>query len=273
MSRGLLICTDLDRTLIPNGPQAESPGCRRHFAALVARPEVTLAYVSGRHRELVEEAISQFGLPMPDYVLGDVGTTIYRVGSDRQWQRLTNWDQEFAQDWNQLAHAEVAALLRDLPDLVLQEAAKQSRYKLSHYFTLDCDRDALSPAIVRRLDDSGVKARLIWSEDELEARGLLDVLPASASKLHAVEALMKLEGFGPEETVYCGDSGNDLEVLASAIPAVLVANSQPHVRELALRLADEAGQGDRLYIAVGNFMGMNGHYSCGMLEGDRKSVV
>lgn len=46
----LLICTDLDRTLIPNGPQPESPKARALFRRLVSREEVTLAYVSGRHR-------------------------------------------------------------------------------------------------------------------------------------------------------------------------------------------------------------------------------
>ncbi|MCI5126782.1 MAG: haloacid dehalogenase, partial [Candidatus Electrothrix sp. AR5] len=30
----LLVCTDLDRTLLPNGPQPESPGARPAFAAL-----------------------------------------------------------------------------------------------------------------------------------------------------------------------------------------------------------------------------------------------
>ena len=44
-------------------------------------------------------------------------------------------------------------------------------------------------------------------------------------------------------------------------------NSQPQVRELARRLAAEGGWGDRLYIAGGDFMGMNGNYAAGMLEG------
>ena len=79
MSRKILLCTDLDRTLLPNGPQAESPEARRHFAVLTARPEVTLAYVTGRHQALVRQAISDYSLPSPDYVLADVGTTIYEI--------------------------------------------------------------------------------------------------------------------------------------------------------------------------------------------------
>jgi hydroxymethylpyrimidine pyrophosphatase-like HAD family hydrolase len=69
MAEALLVCTDLDRTLLPNGPQAESPGARERFARLVAQPWVTLAYVSGRHRALVEQAICDYHLPLPDFVV------------------------------------------------------------------------------------------------------------------------------------------------------------------------------------------------------------
>ena len=79
MTKPILICTDLDRTLLPNGKQPESPGARAGFRRLVSRPEITLAYVSGRHRRLVEDAIREYELPLPDWVIGDVGTTIYQV--------------------------------------------------------------------------------------------------------------------------------------------------------------------------------------------------
>ena len=85
----------------------------------------------------------------------------------------------------------------------------------------------LSAMIDARLKASGVTARLIWSVDEPTGIGLLDILPARASKYHALEALMQLHGFGYSDTVFCGDSGNDIEVLISPIPSVLVANSQP----------------------------------------------
>jgi hypothetical protein len=105
------------------------------------------------------------------------------------------------------------------------------------------------------------------SVDEPAGIGLLDILPASASKLHAIEALMQMQGFGYENTFFSGDSGNDIEVLASAIPSVLVANSQVNVQEHARSLASENGHAERLYIATGNFAGMNGNYSAGILEG------
>jgi sucrose-6F-phosphate phosphohydrolase len=267
MSTRLLICTDLDRTLIPNGPQSESPQARGRFAALVGRPEVTLAYVTGRHRALVQQAMAHYRLPPPDFVIGDVGTTIYRVGPAQAWTPLQDWEAVIAQDWAGADHAGLKRLLVDLPALRLQETSKQNRFKLSYYVPLHVDRNTLAGAIEERLAAAGIRARLIWSIDEPAGVGLLDVLPAGASKRHAIEALMQREGFSLDETLFCGDSGNDIEVLSSPIPAVLVANSQPEVRDLALRLATQAGCVDRLYIARGGFMGMNGNYCAGILEG------
>ena len=61
------------------GPSRNRPGPAPHFAELVADDRVVLAYVTGRHRQLVEEAMEQYRLPQPDFVIGDVGTTIYRI--------------------------------------------------------------------------------------------------------------------------------------------------------------------------------------------------
>jgi len=267
MTERLLICTDLDRTLIPNGPQSESPGARAHFGTLIAHPGVTLAYVTGRHRALVQQAITYYRLPLPDFVIGDVGTTIYHVGPDQAWRPETAWEDVIARDWRGRSHADMKSLLIDMPALRLQECAKQNRHKLSYYVPLQSDRNLLSKRIDERLRQNDIAARLIWSADEPAGVGLLDVLPRRASKYHAIEALMEMRGFDDSDTVFCGDSGNDIEVLASPIPAVLVANSQPEVRRLASRLAREGGHPDHLYIAHGNFMGMNGNYSGGMLEG------
>jgi sucrose-6F-phosphate phosphohydrolase len=267
MADGLLICTDLDRTLIPNGPQPESPGARRRFARLAARPEVTLVYVSGRHRALIEEAIDAYRLPLPDFVIGDVGTTIYRVGRERAWQHLASWEDEIAVDWGGLTHGGLLDLLKAFRVLRLQERSKQNRLKVSFYLPLHQDIDTLSDAMTERLEGAGVKARLVWSVDDIADIGLLDVLPARASKRHAIEALMREQGFEQQDTVFCGDSGNDMEVLISPIPAVLVANSRADVISLANELASDAGTNDRLYVAEGGFLGMNGNYSAGMLEG------
>jgi HAD superfamily hydrolase (TIGR01484 family) len=263
----LLLATDLDRTLIPNGPEPESRDARNRFATLVCRADISLAYVSGRDRALVEQAMRDYRLPQPDFVVGDVGTTIYEVNSPGRWRRLTEWEHEIARDWSGLGHDGLAASLRNLEPLRLQERARQNRCKLSYYVPLYEDFDALSVRIRTRLAATGVRARLVWSIDDPAGVGLLDILPERASKRHAIEALMEIRGFERSGTVFCGDSGNDLEVLASPIPAVLVANATADVKARARALAAEAGYDAELYVAGGNFMGMNGNYSAGILEG------
>ncbi len=262
----LLLCTDLDRTVLPNGPQSESDGARSCFAALAARPEVTLVYVTGRDRQLVRKAIAGYCLPTPDYVIGDVGTTIYEVHAE-DWHPWPDWQQEIAPDWAGMGHSDISRLLLDIVDLQPQEPARQNLHKASFYVPPSADTEALSYDIRLRLEAGGIRACLVWSIDEPRATGLLDVLPASASKKHAVFFLMQRNGFTLTDTVFAGDSGNDLPVLASEIPAVLVANASTEVRREALNQATAQGHADALYIAQGGFMDMNGNYTAGVLEG------
>jgi HAD superfamily hydrolase (TIGR01484 family) len=266
MSGRILICTDLDRTLLPNGPQPESAGARPRFRRLVARADVSLAYVTGRHRELVLEAIEAFDVPVPDFVIGDVGTSIYSVSGER-WSRWDAWAEVIGPDWRGLAHDDLHRILGDHADLRLQEPEKQGPFKLSYYAPADLDHGALVPALHERLRAQGVAAHLIWSVDETVPQGLLDVLPASASKLHAIEFLIREQGLERDRVLFSGDSGNDLPVLVSPLQAVLVANATAQVRDQARAEARRRGVPNALYLARGGFKGMNGNYAAGILEG------
>ncbi|MEJ2387600.1 MAG: HAD-IIB family hydrolase [Chromatiaceae bacterium] len=265
-SRRILICTDLDRTLLPNGDAPESPEARPRFAALAQRPEVTLAYVTGRHRDLVLKAIGEFGIPVPDVVIGDVGSSIFRV-ENGVWSAWDAWATRIGEDWAGWGRGQIADLLEGLPGLRLQEPEKQGLFKLSYYAQVDWDRAAVMPQIDDRLRAAGVQASLIWSVDETTATGLLDVLPARATKRHAIEFLMEQEAFPWESTICAGDSGNDLPVLTSPLRAVLVANATEDVRAEAIAEAESQGTLDALYLARGGYRGMNGNYAAGILEG------
>jgi len=266
MSSHILVCTDLDRTLLPNGAESESPTARPRFSMVTAQPETCIAYVTGRHKVLVEKALKSYRLPVPDFVLADVGTTIYEL-TDDGWSVWPEWSAEISGDWAGLDHARLQRLFKDLKALRLQENSKQGNYKLSYYVSLQVDSRDLMEEMESRLEAEGVAASLIWSIDDPAGIGLLDVLPASATKLHAIEFLMRRKGFSQEETVFAGDSGNDLPVLVSPLQAVLVANATADLREQAQRLAAQNGHAEALYLAKGGYMGMNGNYSAGILEG------
>jgi len=264
--KSLLLCTDLDRTLLPNGAQPESPMARRRFQALAARPQVTLVYVTGRDRQRVERAIVNYRLPSPHFVISDVGTNIYdlRQGGWQVWQR---WVEEIAPDWDGFDHQRLSRLLSGFTELRLQEFSKQNTFKLSYYVPLHVDRINLGQRLSECLQENQVNASLIWSVDEPAGVGLLDVLPRRATKLHALGFLQNFLGIPLNQTLFAGDSGNDLPVLASAIPSVLVANAMPSVAKEARAAARAAGNDEALYLASGGFLDMNGNYSAGILEG------
>lgn len=256
-----MLCTDLDRTLIPNGAQPESPFARELFRRLVSREEFTLAYASGRHFALIKQAIADFKLPQPDFIIADVGSSIYRVDL-AGWRQLHEWDEQIASDWRGLTHDDICRLLSIFPELRLQESEKQNLHKLSFYIPLETGTKELVADIEDQLKQVGIMANMIWSIDQVSGVGLIDILPASASKLHAICFLMQQEGFSHENTIFAGDSGNDLNVLLSDIPAVLPANAEDEVRSMVA-----GANKDSLYVACGGYLGMNGNYSAGILEG------
>jgi len=257
----ILICTDLDRTLIPNGQQPESRNARPCFSQLVSHQDISLAYVSGRHLALIEEAIETYQLPIPDFIIADVGSTIYQHTAG-QWQQWQAWDHEIAHDWQGQSHESLQALLTSYPDLKLQEQEKQNTHKLSYYLPLHLNHLGIISDIQRFLEQEKIQANLIWSIDELQQIGLLDILPISANKLHAINFLMAQNSFDKRHTIFAGDSGNDLDVLLSPVQSVLVANADQEVRS-----AVKNASPDNLFIAKGDFLNMNGNYSAGILEG------
>jgi HAD superfamily hydrolase (TIGR01484 family) len=258
----ILLCTDLDRTLLPNGYQPESPGARKLFDKLAAFPFVSLAYVSGRDLGLLEGAIEDYQLPIPDFMLGDVGTTIFR-NNNGNWEALEEWQKRIAQDWQGITRDNLETLLADIKELTVQEREKQGTFKLSYYTSQDIAPDTLIEKVNQHLTKCPARVSLVHSIDEVNKIGLFDILPASATKLHGVRFLIERSGISPTRTIYAGDSGNDMEVFLSRIKTVLVANSSPEIQAQALNTSFP----ETVYIARGELLNMNGNYAAGILEG------
>lgn len=262
--RPLVMCTDLDRTLIPNGDALEPAGARERFARFVAQDHVTLVFVTGRDLALVQEAIATWDLPRPDAIVADVGASVWWI-ADEGAVRDAGWDEQLAPDWAPHGHEGLAEALGRVVGLTPQPADRQARHKLSYFVDASAPRESLDLDIAARLDALGVRARRIWSVDDAAGVGLLDVLPASASKLHALQHVLGCMDVDERDAVFAGDSGNDLEVLTSAIPAVLVANARQEVRRAARSGAAEAGTTAALRVA----RGPSACYVGGALEGVR----
>ncbi len=266
----ILLCSDLDRTLLPNGFQPESPEARPLLRRLSERRELELVYVTGRDRGLILEAIREYNLPLPGSIIGDVGSTLYQVAGYEGETRLTpseEWKKAIAGDWKGMSGWDLAEIFADLKGIRLQEAEKQNEFKLSYYGEPGLDHEELVAGMKRRMEELGIRSSLIWSIDEEKGLGLLDLLPGSANKLQAVRFLMGRLGYDEEDVVFAGDSGNDLDALTSGLQAVLVANASEDVRNSAQEALAAKGISEKLYLARGDFFGMNGNYSAGVLEG------
>lgn len=257
-----LICTDLDRTLVPNGEAPECEGAQATLARVVAEQELTLAFVTGRHLGLVLDAISRYDLPVPEFAICDVGTSIYRRRG-AEWRDLESWFTRLSEEWPETDAAVEA--IGELQGLRPQEPERQGPFKLSWYAPALARPDSLLERVYAHLDH--FPARLVYSIDETTGTGLLDMIPLRAGKLAAIQHLLETESVETECTLFAGDSGNDLDVLASSIPAVLVANATDEVRKEAIELSEAHGTESRLYLATGNLEGMNGNYAAGILEG------
>ena len=167
MTDRILVCTDLDRTLLPNGAQPESPHARERFAAVCRRDDIELAYVTGRHRELVMSALHEYALPLPDYVIGDVGTSIYTI-VEHQWQSWPEWHEEIAASWKGFDAEHLASWLTDLRSLRLQEDSKQNIYKLSYYTPATLEIEASWAAHVK--EHERMETRLFGTQGGLVQR-------------------------------------------------------------------------------------------------------
>jgi HAD superfamily hydrolase (TIGR01484 family) len=263
---GYLLCTDLDRTLLPNGTQPESEHARQLFSWLIGDSKIHLAYVTGRDPKRVRQAIASYRIPQPHFVVSDVGTRIYHLQAG-EWQDNLDWQRVIAPSWQGKNQREVAQLLTGMKELRRQEPSRQSTLKLSFYVPLYVNREQLGEQILAVLRTAGIGATLVWSDDEPTGVGLLDILPERASKLGAVEFLREQLEIPLRNTLFCGDGTSDLQLLISPVPAVLVANAVDAVKAGAAQAATRLGQRDALYLAHGGFLGMNGNYAAGILEG------
>lgn len=258
-----ILATDLDRTLLPNGRWPADAGAIELFNELTRASDVLLVYVTGRNLALTEAAIRDYGVRYPDVLCGDVGSTIRRH-EDGRWRDDPGWARHVraaSPRWDANRVREAVASIAGLRE---QEAEHCNPFKQSYY--ADHGR---REAILRAVDGA-VRGRfdeaIVYSYDSESGAGLLDFLPASATKRTSLTYVASVAGVTPEEVVFCGDSGNDSEALTAGFRGVLVRNADEQlVAEVRSAMARDPTL--EVYFATGGFRGLNGYYASGVLEG------
>jgi sucrose-6F-phosphate phosphohydrolase len=254
MQKDALLACDMDGTVIPLESGEERDLEIREFHRLLKRNEnVVLAYVTGRHLELGLAGVEQYGLPMPDIFVCDVGTTIYGR-SHGGWVVDEQYRHELLQSWQGLNGAEIAAMLDTISVLSAQEEEKQKEFKQSYYVSRQVGYQEVISLIHARLSSRDVRANVIYSVDSQKDVGLVDVLPEVAAKDSALIYLWKKLGLKKDRIVYAGDSGNDLRAFVSGFNAIVVNNTPEPVKEEVRRQTREKGIEERIYIATARYV-------------------
>jgi len=266
-----LLCTDLDRTLLPNGVQTESEHARPILWHFLRSYGVALAYVSGRDINRVQAAISEYNLPEPDYIVGDVGASIY-MRDNSGWQPCREWRAQIAKQWRGQDSSYIQRLLADVAALKLQEPDRQKLHKCSFYYDLSHDESSMRETAQACLRKENLSAELIFSHDPEKMLGLLDILPGSANKRESVFHLQRMAGLASQDVLFAGDSGNDVGAIIAPRPSVLVANADAQTQRDVLRGNAKSTQPESTYIARGGLDvvghdALNGCYAAGIVEG------
>ena len=258
-----ILATDLDRTLLPNGHWEADEDAIGLFNEMTRKFGVQVVYVTGRNLALTEAAVAEFGVRPPDILIGDVGTSIRRYENGK-WQFDTGWNEHVRHASPRWDAAAIRDAVADIPGLREQEAEHQNPFKQSYYAD-HARREEILAAIAERVEGRFDEVA-IYSYDSMDDKGLVDFLPDSATKQTALEYVAEQHGCDKGEVVFCGDSGNDIFPLTAGFAGVLVRNADEQLVDNVRRAMAENPE-LKVYFAKGGFMGLNGYYTSGVLEG------
>lgn len=259
-----ILATDLDGTLIPLTATLDEPSratshgdsladCPQRQALTTLRrladaDELEIIFVTGRHHESVMSVMDAVGLPSPRWIICDVGATLLCRADHQPYLPLRAYVNHLDAIVGRFDTGQLAQALAGIDGLVLQEAEKQGRHKLSFY----CDLNRIDTQIARielKLVEIAAPYRMVSSVDPFNGDALIDLLPLGTDKSSALTWWAEHSGSETSRIVYAGDSGNDYAALTGGFRAILVGNAD---RNLARRVVEhhrQSGSEDRVYLA------------------------
>ncbi len=255
----LVLATDLDGTLIPLD---QNPQHQRDLLTLqteLQQRQAALVFVTGRHFESVQQAIVEYQLPLPQWIICDVGTSLFARQQDDSFAPVSAYAQHLQQRIEATTVEVLQERLAAIAGMRLQEAEKQGPFKLSYYSDA-AQLDGLVKEIESQLQATAAPYRVIASVDPFNNDGLIDLLPRGVSKAHALEFWSQQQGLDPRAILFAGDSGNDVAALTAGYRSIVVGNAADAVVQQVRTAHQAQGWPDRLYVA-------NATATSGVLEG------
>lgn len=207
-----LFVSDVDDTLL-----GDDAALARLSEALKPAPHVILAYNSSRPCASLRQTLNATPqLPMPDYLIGAMGTEIEQGQSG---QPLGDYTRQLQPGWSR---QRIAAIMAEM-NFTAHSADYQTPLKASYDVP---GLDAYNQ-IVDRLAAAALRAKVIFSGGKN-----LDIIPQTAGKGRVITYLQRRLQIQPERVVVAGDSGNDLEMFVAPYRGIVVANAAPELKQL-----------------------------------------
>lgn len=206
-----LLATDLDGTFV--GDKAGLKNLLSHYGTL--KEPISLAYITGRHRASAAQLIYEESLPIPDLLITDVGTVIY---SGADFSEDEEWKKKMSDEWYP---DEIIKAAKNIPGLMCQNLPHKRRVSFHSKGLLPAK--ALETQLLKR----HIPHTFIFSSNKD-----VDILPQGGGKGEALK--FSIEKYVEKEAniLVAGDSGNDLDMLQSGYPAVIVSNARTELAEI-----------------------------------------
>ncbi|MGD9127389.1 MAG: malto-oligosyltrehalose trehalohydrolase [Planctomycetia bacterium] len=239
-----ILATDLDGTLIPLPGNRANRADLETLDRLLTEHQIELVFATGRDFALVEAVIEQEGLPTPDWIIGDIGTSIYRRIKDKNYELVQAYHDHLAEI--SFPMDRLRERLASHPKLRIQEPERQGPFKLSYYAKPD-ELPVLVDELKAMLRDEEIACTLIDSLDPAADTGLIDFLPEKASKAYALDWWHRHVGVSREDIIYAGDSGNDLAAFEAGYLTIVVRNTRPPIQQIVFDTHRRRGWWKRLF--------------------------
>lgn len=219
-SKSVILATDLDGTFLGGSDEDRQ---RLYGWVEQNRVSVGLIFVTGRDPGFIIQLCGDRGVPWPDYVVGDVGTTIAKVVDQRELRPIEALEDVISDAWS-ASGPRVKEALDGHPGLTLQPT--HFRYRVSY----DYDPERFDSSAFDIVRDLGL-------DPLISADRYFDVLPKGISKGPSLARLVDHLGIEPKRVLTAGDTLNDLSMLTVGLPAVAVGGSEPDLLDKVRGLA------------------------------------
>lgn len=208
----LILATDLDGTFLP----PEGGGAASDLYKLIRdnSGKIVLIFVTGRAYESILSLLDDPSIPVPDYIIADVGATILKRHGET-FSPVMPLQQEIAEKWP--GHDVILSSVGSLAGLQRQEVPQERR----------CSFFYESEAVLPVVQEIG---RTLGLDVLTSAGKYLDFLPPGVSKGDSLRRLLRSEGLAQDKVLVAGDTLNDLSLMKTGYRGVVVSNAEPALK-------------------------------------------